>query len=153
MEKFSASMIKATTETLEYMAFLEVLPASGNVCLPPEEEALSSALLIHDPIQGELRLLMPKTLLGEICETVYAMPQEELADSVPADLLAEILNTIAGRLLDELIPDETFRLGLPEVKEGWQIFDDSASRIWYFTAEARPFAIIAEGETLLKAFA
>jgi hypothetical protein len=152
MDKFNASIIKSTTETLEAMAFLEVLPSPDATWSPAEGEAFSSTLLIHDPFQGELKLVMPSDLLGEISETVYAAPREELDGSVPCDLLAEILNTIAGRLMNELIPDVPYRLGLPEVEYPGELPDEPAARIWFFTIESHSFAIIAQGDSLLQAF-
>lgn len=149
-ETVTQTLFQAVTETLENMAFVDVLPEPAPENGEDQQgERLTASLLIHDPVQGELRLDMPVPLLRALGETVFAMPAEELGESVPKDLLAEILNTIAGVFLTRLLPqDQPYRLGLPEL-ESPPMEEISASHTWFFTIEGMPFSLSASGENLL----
>lgn len=136
----------AVAETLENLAFMEALPAEEGA----QGETLTVGVLIHDPFPAELRLTLPLPLLGKIGEAVYALPAEELEEQILRDLLAEILNTVAGRFLTAYLPPEqSFRLGLPELgDEG--VLPDAGERCWFYRMDDEQFTLRVRGEALLR---
>ena len=129
-------------ETLENMAFISVDGSSKQECTEIEGERLNANLLITKPVLLEMRLEMSRELLVQIVETMYIMDREEITDQLIGDLLAEILNTLAGRFMTETLPaDQTFSLNLPELTE---VVDDApeAKRFtYYYLAEEYPLIV------------
>jgi len=142
-----AGMFNSVAETLENMAFMEVEHAAASPS--SAEEGVGVSLLIHDPVQWELTLSMPKQMIFDIASAVYAMPEEELSEELLQDILAEILNTVAGRFLSEiLLPSETFTLGLPEPCPHGCPADEPPLLVWNFAADGLPFGLHATGSSL-----
>lgn len=147
-KNLAALMTQAVSETIESLAFLEATPAPA----PPEPEAelLWVDMLVHDPVQGEFRLTLPAGLLALIGETLYGRPASELTAETRLDLLAELLNTIAGRFLSELLSAESsFKLGLPELVHS-PFRKTSPALTWNFQAAGLTFSLSASGESLLQ---
>ncbi|OEU61043.1 MAG: hypothetical protein BA870_00205 [Desulfuromonadales bacterium C00003094] len=146
-EKLEQDMYRAIATTLENMAFLQVCQEVEEARRYPSEEMAVSRLLIHDPIQGELFLLMPKPLLSKIVSSVYIMPEEELSEQMLLDMLCELINTVAGLFLNAHLPeDQTYSLGLPEkVLEG---YEDSPFEMkqWDFQVENVMFSLALAGD-------
>lgn len=138
----------AVSATFENMAFMEVLTLDES---PSLEDVMWTSILVHNPTQGELSLAIPKELLVKITETILGSTQEEVTEKNLKDILAEMLNTIAGRFLSEIIPDDqTFRLGLPVSEQEEYSSTDSAAITWYFTIDETPFSLSASGAPLLQ---
>lgn len=123
----------AVTETLENLAFMEAFPVQEDVSSAHME--MTAALLIHEPQQGEIRIALPVALLEGIAQNVFGMPAEGMALPDTRDLLAELLNTIAGRYLIELLPpDQPFRIGLPELDQP-PAFGEDLCTMWHFRVD------------------
>lgn len=151
-EKLKQDMYRAISTTLENMAFMEVSQEVEEAVRYPEEEMAVSRLLIHDPIQGELYLLMPKPLLSKIVSSVYIMPEEELSEQMLLDMLCELINTVAGLFLSAYLPeDQTYNLGLPEQVPVGQ--DDSPVEMerWDFQVDNALFSLALAGDGFLVA--
>jgi hypothetical protein len=139
VEKIDNAVLRAVTDTLENMAFMEVFPVLED--LSPGQVEMTAALLFHEPQQGEIRIAMPPALLEKISRTVFGLPAEGAAAPDPKDILAEFLNTIAGRFLIELLPaDQPFRIGLPELDPP-PAFEADACASWHFRADDHLFTI------------
>lgn len=146
-EKLEQDISNALATTLENMAFLEVSQEVGEAVTYPEEEMLVSRLLIHDPLQGELYLLMPKPLLRKIASSVYIMPAEEISDQMLLDMLCELINTVAGLFLNAYLPeDQTYSLGLPEEVPVGQEDGPFEMRRWDFQVENDLFSLALAGD-------
>jgi hypothetical protein len=66
------------------------------------------------------------------------------------DNLAEIINIIAGRYMNEILDDgQAFRLGLPELEPTDPVDPGMGTREWTFLSEADEFTLIAIGSDLL----
>lgn len=142
---------RVVIETIENMAFMETIQTDQAPETLEERDALKSSILVHDPFPGELRLIMSKELTVTIAEILYSPVDKKNIDQLLLDILAELLNTIAGRVMAELVPHErTFRLGLPET--GMEFFPktDSVSTRYNFETEGHYFSLIACGEALLE---
>jgi hypothetical protein len=144
----------AVKETFEEMAFLEVIqhlePPNGLDEPLDEASALRALLLIHDPFPGELCLTVPRPLISSVATTLFAMDQETVTDSTLLDLLSELLNTIAGRVMVKMTPDgTTFRLGLPETEVETLDPPDEQYMECYFDIDGQFFSLTASGDALL----
>lgn len=139
MSKIDAVALRAVAETLENLAFMEALPAHEES--PGNGLGLTAALLVHEPQQGEVRISLPSALLEKISRNLFGHPAEGVAVPDPKDLLAELLNTIAGRFLTELLPPEQpFRIGLPELDPP-PTFAEEACSVWHFRADEHLFTL------------
>lgn len=110
---------------------------------------LKAGILVHDPFQGELRLVMPRELAATIAETLYQSGDQQDIDNILFDVVAELLNTIAGRVLAEIVSHErTFRIGLPVT--GVESFEETdLSAVQYnFGTEGYSFFLMVCSEAL-----
>lgn len=141
-----AGMTRAIREVLEGMTFMPVEELPSEDSELPQEGLLCVSLLVHEPVQWEFKLFMPKNLLQEMGEAVYAEPREDIAESSLQDLLSEILNTAAGRFLSEVLIDhQEFSLGLPESCDLDSAIADEPLLDWHFEAGEKTFAVTMLG--------
>ena len=126
-------------ETLENMAFLGIEECTLAEAIELKQEMVGVNLLITEPELLEMRLDVSKELLYQIAETMYTMERNELEDRLINDLLAEILNTQAGRFMTEILPsDSTFALSIPELTNE----EESNSELkFYYIAEDCPLTV------------
>lgn len=145
---WDALVLRVMAEVMENTAFTEVRPDPADTLFQGEIRGV--VLLVHDPVQGELRLLMAADLLRQLTATVYGSVLTEINQQTENDFLAELLNTIAGRLLGELLPPHrSFQLGLPEISQDSPACPNPPCRSWNFTIDDQPLTISLHGETLL----
>ncbi|HIJ78004.1 MAG: response regulator [Desulfobulbaceae bacterium] len=136
-------MQTAVSDTLENMAFMEAFPGSPD----PEQQKgqhdwLWATLLVLKPIHQEFRLEMPMTLLREIASTVYESNIDHtLNEQHIHDLLAELLNTIAGHFLRDTMPEKTFKISTPQLGAGMPPELDINARQWHFSCDDIFFTI------------
>lgn len=148
---FYQAMIDAISQTLENMAFLEVIPHYDQEYEIPLEELVWTSLLINDPIQGELKLALTKGTLKDLTGAVFSLSEDEITDAQMTDILHELLNTIAGLFLTSLLPDnQTYKIGLPESGEGALPTAEDGTISWkLLTSEETALQVYATGETLV----
>jgi chemotaxis protein CheY-P-specific phosphatase CheC len=144
--KLQKAMERAVTTTLENMAFMEARALHEDHDCLGASPIYCANLLVLDPIQGELVMLMPEELLKQIAGNIYALPEEELSDRMLADLMSELLNTIAGIFLSALLPsDQTFGMGLPTIsRDECHELEPPVER-WHFQVDGKPFCFSAGG--------
>ncbi|MCK5227589.1 MAG: chemotaxis protein CheX [Desulfobulbaceae bacterium] len=141
-------MYSAVAETLENMAFMEVLQSDG----PPEtfDNAMQVCLLVHDPAQGEFCMTIPEEAIAEIGENILGPDIEEMEGHPLHDILAELLNTIIGRFLTDILHENvTFKLGIPVISQDEVSLKEDAF-LWHYIVEDAPFSLAATGESLLQ---
>lgn len=145
------AMINATSKTLENMAFIEVMEHFDPDYEIPAEDLSWSSLLIHDPVQAEIRLAMPTSLLKGLTGSVFAMDEEEVEEAQINDILNELLNTIAGLFMTNMLSDDQeYQLGLPELGAGPLPEADADTMVWkLMTSDEAPMQIFADGASLL----
>lgn len=105
----------AVFKTLEGMAFVdaEVLEEDA-VNSIYEGDTLWAVLPILQPFAGEIAVFLSRKGAKILTESLFSTDGEEVASGVEGDVLAEILNTIAGCFLNELLPPEqSFILDVP----------------------------------------
>lgn len=144
--RLQRAMAQAVATTLENMAFMEARSLQAPHDCQGHAAVFCANLLVLDPIQGELVMFMPEALLKEIASNIYARPEGELSDKMLSDLMNELLNTIAGLFLGELLPqDQTFGLGLPTIsRDECHELEPPVER-WHFQVDGQYFCLSAGG--------
>jgi hypothetical protein len=71
-------------------------------------------LPVVQPLAGELLLAVEPALLQEITRNIYGLGAEQPTRDRELDTLAELLNTIGGKLMQVIVPPTVkYELGLP----------------------------------------
>ena len=148
---FYQAMVNATSQTLENMTFMEVMEHFDASYEIPEDDLSWTSMLIHDPVQGEIKLAMPTSALKNMTGNIFAMDEEEVEESQMNDILNELLNTIAGLFMTNLIKeDQEYQLGLPELGEGPLPEVDADTVVWkLMTSEEAALQIFVNGASLV----
>jgi hypothetical protein len=152
---FLPALGDSLSETIEQVAFEEVIPDPD---LPPSDgpenfapEIAWAMIEIIDPLPGTLALILPAELHCHLTSSVYSIPPGELTETMLLDDVAELINTIAGRLMARLLsPMDPFRLGLPRSGRGnppWPAGQESNFHTFaYRIGEQRFFVRFAPAE-------
>lgn len=145
------AMITAVSQTLENMVFMEVMEHFDRSYEIPAEELSWNSLLINDPIQGEIRLAMPKTLLKKLTGNIFALDDDEITQPQMDDILNELLNTIVGLFMTNLLADDQeYKMGLPEKGEEELPEVDADTIVWkLMTDDEDPLQIFISGASLV----
>lgn len=170
IERIDELMLQAVADTLENMAFMEVLRDNGPVAefdrqfqgkeSPGESGAggdgdgtgsagncMAADLLIHDPIQGELRLEMSKPLVMKVAAAVFGIPEDDVSEQTMVDIVSEILNTFAGRFMNAILQeDQAFQLGLPEFDQFCREKHDQPKKLWRLRMDGEPLRVLLWGD-------
>ena len=148
--EFYQAMLQAVKQTFENMAFVEVTEQAAECELQTPAEMAWASILIHDPQQGEVRLALPRTLLVELTAGMFGIEADEVTGEQQDDILAELLNTLAGLFMTNLLPDDqAYQLGLPEHGEGEFSAADEVSVTWNLQVEQNPLILVASGASLV----
>lgn len=141
-------IVPLISEIIENTAFTEAMPIEA----APQYDlaARGASLLVHDPVQGEFQLIMENSLLKYLASIVYGPTASEVTEQSEGDFLDELLNTIAGRFLSAILPDDkSFTLGIPERFCGPFIVSAPPVPSWSFVIEGMYFTLSAQGESLM----
>ena len=147
---FYQAMISAVSQTLENMAFVEAMEHFDSSYEIPEEELVWTSLLVNDPVQGEIRLAMPKSLLKNLTCNIFGVDVDEVTQAQQDDILNELLNTIVGLFLTNLLADDQeYKMGLPELGEGPLPEIDADTVVWkLMTSDEAPLQVFANGASI-----
>ena len=141
------AMLDAVRMTFENMAFLEVTEQSQEALLEMSPESDWVSILVHDPIQVEIRLVMTREMLSGMTADMFSIEIEEVTKFQRLDIFAELLNTLAGLFMTNLLPDDqTYQLGLPVLGVGMVPEIEEDSMVWRLQVEGAPLLVVASGE-------
>jgi len=121
MDLLESALTTAISKTMESMTFEEVEVVLEDTRYPEDESNYCwSTLPVLSPVNGALILEISLENAEPLIKNVYGEVSEEIINEASInDLLAEILNTIAGRFMSALLPsDQEFELGLPKTGRG-----------------------------------
>jgi hypothetical protein len=106
------------------LAFVELEQESqGQQVAVPDGYGRMKIPVAH-PLAGKMFLAIEPGLLHEIAGNIYACDDKQLTCDHELDTLAELLNTIAGRLLQIIVPSTvSYELGLPVPPENDEVFN------------------------------
>jgi len=138
---------QAVSETIENMAFMVVEPLE--TCPEAQADMLRAALLVLEPRPAELRLEIPLATAKALARALYNLDEQDITEGMLHDLAGELLNTITGKIMKQVLPPETpFQLGLPEIGPDAFLDSELALTSCAFTIDGNPLCIMA-GEELL----
>lgn len=133
------ALVAAVLETFENLAFMEPKFTPGQEFAAGETFCCSLAILA--PVKNTMQIAMDEDLGKLITATIWSRQKETVDEQMCRDALAELLNTIAGRFMKAVLPeDQTFQLGLPEVVESCCTFE-SDWQVFSFSLDGRMFQI------------
>ena len=106
--------------------------------------------IYRTPVQGEFHLLIPRPLAAMIAETIIALNMAEVEEQQLEDVATELLNTMAGKFLNDFLPkDETYKLGLPVIERTGVDEPNQPVCTWSFQMAELVFTLTIS-ETLLE---
>lgn len=161
-------VLEAVSETFETMIFTQVFPfqtarnerrtmeeeggvsgidSAGTESGEPLSKSYWTFIPVLSPVQGAMFMEIPSALAAEITKNLYGwMDESEMTEKVEQDALTELINTIAGRLMSLLLPeDRTFELGLPEIVDP-SLYLSAGPVICRFVTGEEKFSFILTGE-------
>ena len=146
------AMLQAASQILAKTAFTEVMEHYDPNCIIPAAELSWASLRISAPVQGEIRLALTKSLLKNLTASIYVSTPEKISPEQMNDVLQELLNTISGAFMANLLADhQQFQLGLPETGQGQLPETGKNAVAWtLMTVDEEPLQLIAVGDALLK---
>lgn len=110
-------IFNSVSGALEEMAFSEVdhPESAGENKLP--DSFCWSHLSILEPAEGDISIVVPLELAYDLVSGIYAMSKAPPSDEILKDSIAELLNTIAGLIMEKVVDEDTlFKIGLPETE-------------------------------------
>lgn len=135
----------SVSKTIESMAFAEVLPTELSMVKSGKEDAV--ALSVSEPCAGSFQMIISRELLCAIAEAMLGTPREEIPEESLLDFLSELLNTIAGSVLNAALPDNMkFSLGLPHIISVDELSKTAQAAQWNFTVMETVFSITGSKE-------
>lgn len=145
MSRLTVDLVyKAVSETFEGLAFLELTPGqiedlSVNL---KGRDWMWSSIQVLAPVNGEMALALPESLVQEIVSSLYLDPSAGGPADKAKDVAGEIVNTFAGKVVAAVFPDETFTLGMPQTGE-YPKHLESSERFLFLTDDERQLVVFA----------
>lgn len=116
-EKLGA-LQQAVVNTVGNMAFMEMYLAREEFFQKAEQEKmLEASLRIFAPFEAVFHLKISLTLLGEMIENMYGIDKPDITEDLENEALGEILNAIAGQVVQS-VPADTMENRAAERVEG-----------------------------------
>ncbi len=113
------AMMTSISEVMETMFFLPVefgeASATDQSGLDQDKSTLASRLTFTGDVSGNLSIMAPGDLIGEMAENFMGEPREELTDEHFSGTLTEMLNMVCGNALSKTESKMPFELGIPEM--------------------------------------
>lgn len=106
------TMAKSVNDTFEKMGFMAAQPTDEEA---PPANTLAVSIDILAPIKARMFFSAPQQLGWALAENLYGL--EDLTMEAVADMMSELLNTISGHLMSEIMPDQQFNLSVPKLCE------------------------------------
>ena len=131
------SLQEAVSEIFENMAFQELTPMPKN---PLPAQVLWSfrqaTMTIYSPIQGTLVMTISSSMMQSVTANVLGIDPAEVDAGMEVDVLAEMLNTMAGSWMRKITDDsQPYELGLPDTAEADYIDSKTAEIHCVFNAD------------------
>ena len=137
----SEALEEAVSESLENMLFSVVYPV---------EFYWGTVEVLH-PLEGKVTVAFPESLAIELVHTIYGFERDMITTDIIFDIIAEIANTVAGRLMNVLIPEsDVFELSVPKTGAGPLKPAGSVSCINHYQINDEVYVVRLEGESLFS---
>lgn len=136
------------------LAFVELEQESQGEQAPVPDYYGRVKLSVANPFTGDMFIAVEPGLLHEITGNIYACDEERSTCDRELDTLAELLNTIAGRLMQAIVPPAvSYELGLPVVPESDEVLDAPGMSYVFHSVdrpEERRLIFTVAGENLIR---
>jgi len=171
-DQIKQAAFAAVSETFEAMIFTQISPSDPSVpSFPtPEHKEIDTEAQISDSLETEsfqptfyqtginlikpnfaaFSMTFPTDLAIDITKNLYGwMEEENPPEHLIQDCLAEIINTVAGKLMSMLLDTRsTFALSMPDLKIVKQISLGKGEIYSYHTIDNFKFFLTIEGDLL-----
>lgn len=94
--------------------------------------SIAAMIEILTPVQARIFFSAPQHLGWAIAENLYGL--EDLTLEAVGDMMSELLNTITGSLLSEIMPNQKFNLSIPQPCEEIPTPQDK-SHVYHFNID------------------
>lgn len=137
----SNAVARAVVESLENMVFMAVEPM----------RLIWGKVQILSPYRGAITVAFPEKLVFSITGDLHAQDvNSETNKALFMDTVAEMTNTIAGRVMSMLVPeDEEYEISLPKTGMGDIDYEQGSCYIQHFEIDGSMYAVMVEGSDLL----
>lgn len=137
----SAALKEAVSESLENMLFSVVYPV----------DFYWGSVEVLEPLKGKVTVAFPRSLAIELVHTIYGFEKGMITTDIIFDIIAEIANTVAGRLMNVLVPhSDTFELSVPKTGAGPLEPANGVSCINHYLINDEVYVVRLEGEELFS---
>ena len=139
-QRLEQAVSNAMLETFEGMAFVELNPSTADEIVQARASGkwVNAKITLREPIVGEITMVIPREVGEAIAGALFSGVAEEITIQQVQDTVGELMNTVAGQVLSEIVPeDQRFAFSLPTVSDA----DPTTLRgtIYYFvTDEEQP---------------
>ncbi|MCP4670032.1 MAG: chemotaxis protein CheX [Desulfobacula sp.] len=127
MKTLMTAMMTSISEVMETMFFLPVEfgkeTKAINEKMQQYKPDMACQLKFSGDVSGNITLLIPESLLGEMAENFMGTPKEELTSEHISGTLTEILNMVCGNALGKVESKVPFELDIPKMIDESKISD------------------------------
>ena len=137
----SMAISQAVVDSLENMVFMAVVPM----------RLIWGKVQILRPYRGSITVAFPEKLVYTITGELHSQDVNEQSNkALFMDTVAEMTNTIAGRMMSMLVPeDEEYEISLPKTGMGDIEYEQSSCYIQHYEIDGAMYAVMVEGSDLL----
>ncbi len=116
-----------------------------------QRERLWSICPLIYPMEGEIIILLESEQAQQISEVLFGFIEEERSEEIINDTMSEVLNTIAGCFMKELIPpDQEYEIGFPRTGRGEHPVPEQLAAEMYFEVSNHTVKAIVGGKDFQK---
>lgn len=127
---WETTLARVVSSTFEKIGFME---ARATEAEPAVQNPITAAMDILSPARARVFFSAPQHLGWTIAENLYG--PEDLTLEVVGDMVGELLNTITGSLLSELLPDQQFSLSIPRLIDALPEGGRDLTFVYHFTID------------------
>ncbi len=130
------ALARVVASTFDKMGFMEAQLTDKE---PAPTNSITAVMEIRSPVRARMFFSAPQHLGWSIAENLYGL--EDLTMEAVGDMMGELLNTITGSLLSEIMPDQQFTLSIPRLCEDIPA-DQGTSYLYHFNIDNRAIITI-----------
>lgn len=119
-EEYKQLLKSTIIDVLSEMAFIQVEEVESDIPLSSAYDKVDNPLYAYIKVKSHCSLFIlisSKTIIEEVARNIFALDFDEvIEENLLNDTLAEMLNTISGKFMKEITPeDQIYELGLPVI--------------------------------------
>lgn len=139
-------ILSALANTIEHLAFTEIVPAPEPRGDLLDDNAMWGSVDVRMPFSGSVIVIMPGAMVTEFTDTIWCGEEEDI-EATKRDFIKEIANTVAGRMVAASVSRElTFALTLPKTGDGLpEHFNEDEHVEWFITDSGSAMAVQLSG--------